>query len=307
MSKKSWKDYLLSSGMPLEYSVIQTLEKLGIRVPREYKYERINETGVPTLFSIDVHATEIDALRNLWLELFIECKYRHEGTRWVFTPEEYHEFFRPTFRDTFVIIDALETNRQVDVDLLNQFSGRYLLCGKGVELLAQDANPKSIEQCVQQLRFGLVDKVIDCIIHQADGLLGRPTPVFVLVPIIVTTAELWRLRSGVSIEDIRNAEELEEIAELKDLLIIHRDPDNQLKRHTQNAFTTCLTAQHKERLDEALKKIGSPGYHNYVDFFSSYYPSLFVTIHYHRFEAAMANLLSFFKKAEIVKSRERPR
>ena len=63
--------------MPLEYSVIQTLEKLGIRVPREYKYERINETGVPTLFSIDVHATEIDALRNLWLELFIECKYRH--------------------------------------------------------------------------------------------------------------------------------------------------------------------------------------------------------------------------------------
>ncbi len=39
-------------------------------------------------------------------------------------------------------------------------------------------------------------KALDSLVHQVDDLLGAPTPLFVIVPIIVTTAELWPLRGS---------------------------------------------------------------------------------------------------------------
>ena len=65
--KKEWKDYLLSSGLPLEQSVIQILRKMGIEWIREYKYERLNENGLPTIFSVDIHAQVIELIASIFL------------------------------------------------------------------------------------------------------------------------------------------------------------------------------------------------------------------------------------------------
>src|SRR5437879_2998035 len=77
MSQKTWKDHLLSSGLPLEQSVIGVLQTLGVNRPREYRYERLNEQGILTEFSIDVFASRMYE-HALVLELLIECKYRHD-------------------------------------------------------------------------------------------------------------------------------------------------------------------------------------------------------------------------------------
>lgn len=67
-SNKSWKDHLLSSGVPLEYSVRRIFEELGIHNPSEYRYVRKTAEGVSQIFSVDVHSKKIDVHRDLRVE-----------------------------------------------------------------------------------------------------------------------------------------------------------------------------------------------------------------------------------------------
>ena len=90
-------------------------------------------------------------------------------------------------------LDQYCLDRQLNRELIGDLRTQYPLCRKGIELLPRDANPKTIEQAVEQLRHAVVAKALDSLVHQVDDLLGAPTPLFVIVPIIVTTAELWRL------------------------------------------------------------------------------------------------------------------
>lgn len=303
MGEKQWKDYLLSSGTPLEYSVLRALADLGIIDPTEYRYERVNEHGVPMEFSIDVWAQEVDTERNLWLEIFIECKYRHDSTRWVFTPVDYSVFEQPSLRDAFITIDELDPTRRFNSAAINRYSQNYPMCGKGVELLKSDANPKSIREAICQLQFGLVDQVVDAIVHQADRLLGTPTPVFLLVPIVVTTAELWRLRSGTTIESIRESSSLEDVAERHDIVLVHDRPNNQLRRHSEHRLDTALKERHKQALERALQSRREGTAAHYVQRFAAAHPSVFVVIHYSRFRAAIERLLSFVKQSSILETR----
>jgi len=300
MSKKSWKEHLLSSGLPLEQSVIQVFQGLGIDKPKEYKYERINENGIPTIFSIDVHATHMHLEHNLWLEIFCECKYRHDGTRWIFTPDEFGRWPRPKFRDTFMVMDQITGRRSINIDKLDSFSRKYDLCGKGIEIFENDANPKTIEQCIQQLSYASIEQALDALIHQVDDLLGTPTPIFVIVPIIVTTAELWRLNSGVTVEDIRRANELYEVAEQRDIMIIYQEPDNKRSQDTLTKFNKSLSDEQKVKIENKLKGTKWRGYHLFATTFSSKYPSLFVTINYKHFSSAMENLMSFFENPALI-------
>jgi hypothetical protein len=80
MSTKSWKDHLLSSGVPLEYSVIRIFEGLGIMNPGEYRYERKTDIGASQIFSVDVQATQYDVGRDLYIECLVECKLLHLDT-----------------------------------------------------------------------------------------------------------------------------------------------------------------------------------------------------------------------------------
>jgi hypothetical protein len=227
MSKKTWKDHLLSSGVPLEYSVRQMFEELGIRDPGEYYYERKTPEGLSQIFSVDVHSTNIDVRRDLRIECLVECKYRHDGTRWVFMPREYGEMFGPDLADLFVTLDQCCIDRELDRRVLTRFEDKYPLCAKGIELLPEDANPKTIEQAIQQLRYAVVAKALDSI---DDQLFHDPTfmtiPIWVIIPIIVTTAELWRLRVGTKIEDVRNAKDITDIADAHDVLVLHQEPDH---------------------------------------------------------------------------------
>jgi hypothetical protein len=294
MSNKDWKDHLLSSGLPLEYSVVQCLRQLGVERPKEYRYERTNEYGIPTIFSVDVHATVIG---RVWLEFFIECKYRHDATRWIFTPDEYGNWLDEGFHDAFIALDQL-TEEYIDSRHIDGYAAKYGLCGKGIELLANDKNPKSIEQCVQQLRFALVEQAVEGLIHQVQELLGKPNPIFVLIPIIVTTAELWRLRPGVTIEDVRGAKDLPEVADVHDCLVLKQPPDNQLSRHTMLRFKHRLSDTDKCEFEKRNR--GSPvGYTNFVSGFSTHYPSLFFVVHYGYLKSALQDLLSIFKNPSL--------
>jgi len=168
MSKKSWKDHLLSSGLPLEHSVIRELKQHGFLSPREFQYERKNEHGVPTLFSVDVEATNILAERKIWLDLLIECKYRHDSTLWVFNPDEYDWGLGIEFYESFIALDALTKPRRLDYMHLNKFADSYSLCARGIELIENDVNPKSIEHSIAQLAYAVPKKAVSALNYQAS-------------------------------------------------------------------------------------------------------------------------------------------
>ena len=256
------------------------------------------------MFSVDIHSTDIDSARNFWLESLVECKYRHDGTKWVFTPHEYYaKIWGPDFQDLFVTLDQCCLDRKLNQDSFSKWDKYYPLCGKGIELLPEDSNPKTIEQAVQQLCYGVVAKAIDALRHQADELLGCPTPIFVIVPIIVTTAELWRLKVGTTVEDIRNAKEIEGVAESHDILVLTQQPDNLDAKHTQVAFQESLSASQTDKLSDLFQQTTNGTLPSFVEHFASNFPSLFIIISYKGFRTEMTKLREFFAKDSVVQSR----
>jgi hypothetical protein len=304
--EKSWKDLLLSSGVPLEHSVEQVLRRLEFHNPREHKYVRADETGAPTVFSVDVRAPRIYADRGLWLDLLIECKYRHPGTRWVFAPQEYDDFlFGPFLRDSFIFLDQTDISRQFEAGVFDKFSDKYPLCKRGIELLPKESNPKTIKQAVEQLRYGVVDRIAEALAYQlSTGERDTRNPLFLLVPIIVTTAELWRMRDDVRIDTIQQAGELSEVAEQFDVLVYREPPDNLAARYAVERIDRELSDKRRENFDRLLKATGHHGYTFFQSWLPSHAPSQFVVIRQPRFEEAMRNLVKFIDRPDLIVPRK---
>jgi hypothetical protein len=300
MSKKTWKDHLLSSGVPLEYSVIRVFEELGIRDTGEYRYERKTLEGVAQIFSVDVHSAKIDVERDLRIACFVECKYRHDGTNWIFMPRDYGEFFGPGFADLFVTLDQCCVNRKLDREILDKFEDRYPLCAKGIELLPDDANPKTIEQAVQQLRYAVVAMAMDAIDDQLFHPPDMTIPIWIIVPIVVTTAELWRLKVGMTVEDVRIAEDIKDVADPHDVLVLLQEPDNLNRKDTTDRFKQRFNSGEQSRLDDLFNQTNNHGFMNFMHSFSARAPSMFIVISYKRVKTAMNNLHNFLANDRLI-------
>jgi len=295
----NWKDALLSSGVPLEYSVRRILESLDIADAREYKYLRPNENGIETQFSIDLRATHINFKTNHWLELFIECKYRKDGTSWIFAPDTFSELSTSPFSSTFVHLDLFSDSGQVNEEVVDKFAHNYTACSKGVELTDAGCNPKSIAQALSQLKYGLVDNFVDCILHQVDHLLGDNSPIFSHAAFVVTTADLWRLKEGVTISDIRAAKDLQDVATNHDLLFCFEPPDNELQRYAEQKFRSSFTTKQIEWMDRVAVARGGHSFQHYTDVLARSYPCYFAIIGLPRLHATLARTMDFFSQEGV--------
>ncbi len=304
-TKKTWKDHLLSSGVPLEYSVARIFEDLGMQGSEEFRYERKNEAGISQVFSVDIGSTQIDLDRNFWFETLVECKYRHDGTRWVFTPSDYVDLRGPEFAELFVKLDIFCADRKFDSEAFNKFEGKYPLCEKGIELLPDKDNPKGIEQAIFQLRYAVVAKAISSLVHQKGGGLGRRDPLFLIVPIVVTTAELWRLIPGTTVEDVRRASEISDVADRQRIVVLRQTPNDTDMIETRAAFARRFNLEGRGMplvLQAAANM--SPRLREFVDSFAANGPSLFVIVQYDEVRTMLENLQGFLASDWIIKLRE---
>ena len=234
MSNK-WKDHLLKSSIPLEYEVKKFLDSKGCVTDFEYSYIKDDENRIPTEFSYDIDASYIKSPH--FIDLMIECKYRHRGTHWVFIPEEYggpDEIYQNAFmhpNDHFCKYKF-------------PFSGLFPiefapLCSKGIEITSKDFNPKSINQAIAQLSYAFPERIADGMLHQIEEL-SLSGFVFYHIPIIVTTANLFRLRSDVDIRTIEKATDLSEIADEHNSLVIKNKIGIQLRHHNQRVLKQTI-------------------------------------------------------------------
>lgn len=308
--KRTWKDYFLSSGLPLEQSVIQTLEGLGVEGLKEFKYERKNEAGTTTLFSVDVYGPQIYhelSRQQLWLEIFCECKYRHDNIKWIFTPHDFGRWPLASSHNMLVSLDKMTGPKVINTSYFSKLTDNFKLCKKGIEIYENDINNKTIEQSISQLRYAVLNMVLDSLSTQVDKLLGPISPLFVILPIIVTTAELWRIDNGVTIKDIREAEGIEKVGNKLNSLIIFDPPDNLYTRYSKEMFDRELTESQKMKIDKRLKKIGNYGYEVYKNSISYQQPSFFFVISYEHFPVIMKELLAYFGDKKLMKKREKPK
>ena len=180
------------------------------------------------------------------------------------------------------------------------------MCEKGIELLQDDSNPKTIEQAWRQLRYAVTAKVLDSIKHQLIMLrsVGDDTHIFVIVPIIVTTAELWRLRSGTTVENIRKAREIVEVADPHDVLVLRKKPDNLDIKHVETAFRDTFAEPQQKKLHALANVSGMDGLPHLLSYLMNK-PSLFLVIRYEAFRSALADLHKFFGQGELVRPRQK--
>lgn len=300
MSNKNWKDFLLSSGLPLEYSVIKILEKLDISSPEEYSYERKNELGLPAYFSVDINAEQYiisnDDVISI-LDLLIECKYRHDDVKWIFTPQKIKSIV-PQPWEVFITLDVLSRKR-IDKKYLTDYINKYSVCRKGIELLSDSFNPKSIDQAIHQLKFGVSKRIIQQYsrqVHSIDSSFDRPVT---LLPIIVTTADLWILKEDISLEELKSENEIENVAIQQDSLLLYHPPDNELVNFTKDRFDSEVNSNDVLKVNKFLKKINTNAIESHRSqkyTISSYYPCYFAIINYKAFEREISNIFKIFKK-----------
>ncbi len=287
MSTKSWKSHLLSSGVPLEYAVIDVLDQLFIKEPIEYTYERKNEVGRDTEFSVDVFATTYLDKTATRCKFLIECKYRHDSIKWVFTPFHLSE---SEAIELEVAIDDFAIDRSKTNFLLDSFYSISDLCYKGIEVSEKDSNSESIKKAVYQIRYAMPDLIYEEVSSQIRLKLSNSKYNFpaVLIRLIVTTAELWQIKSGTSLEDFKSANEIDEVAVKKNMIILHDRPGATYVKYAAAKFISNFDI---EEIDLANKY--SEGIIDYIaEKYFRFPTDLYIVVGYNYLKETLENLIS---------------
>lgn len=290
---KSWKDYLLRSGLPLENDVKNFLDSRGCISAFEFSYLRKNEQNVEKEFSYDIDASWIDVGGNDFIDFMVECKYRHETTKWIFTPQKYggpeeidpNSFMHPC--DHFVPIE---------------FPCKYSfpenlapLCSKGTEITTSGDNEKSINQAVSQLSYAFASKILDAIKTQVNSYLDDDY-IFYHIPVIVTTATLHRLKETVNIDSIKTASCMGEISTEHNCLVLKNTASEHLIEYNRAIFEEYLKKQSKGELIKKLCTFTDDLNHLFSVLASFYCPQVFVIAHFSSLSNGLEHLLDYVER-----------
>jgi hypothetical protein len=241
--KKNWKDFLLSSGIPFEHTVKKLYNDLGCFPIDEFSYRRKNESGIDTFFSIDICATCYFP-GDIRLDFLTECKYRHDSVRWVFTPDEYGESSAHLNNELVIGIDQY-LNKRLDRGKIEELLSEYNVSNSGIEITPDSKNESGIKEGIYQLGYSVIHKIANDI--QRDVITFRNGKevenISLYIPILVTTAELWLLKKGVTIAEIKQADNIEDVCEKTDLVIYHSEPGDELKKYNQSILYSEITLE----------------------------------------------------------------
>jgi hypothetical protein len=270
---KSWKDALLRSGVPLEADVKRYLEKRGCIVNFEFSYLKPDEHEVERQFSCDIDAAYVRPAH--FISLLVECKYRHQGVQWVFVPRDYGG---PDEFDPNLFMHPFDHFVSAEFPFSGLFPRRLApCCSKGIEITNDGANEKSIDQALAQLAFAFAPKVADACEHQVMRLLGGEI-IFYHVPVIVTTAELFRLKDEVSIETIRAAKSLEGVATKHDCLVHSYTAGIELRRYSEKAMEELRRKLGDQTLTKSLSTFTNDLDHFFDVIVGHYCPAAVIVI-----------------------------
>lgn len=193
---------LLSSSLPLEYSLAKELVRKRFSTSADYQCERDEDVDLD--WSVDLYAStfpfQSTTSLNAELDLLVECKYRRPGTVWLFFPDPNRADFSPfRFGGTLHCIDQFSP---YEVGVGDNLEDHYPLCYKGVEIRPEGIEPSGKRKVVDdvELKHGqlqlqwaipkLIDEHVRSALHSlnfgnCDDLLG-----LFFASLLVTTADI---------------------------------------------------------------------------------------------------------------------
>lgn len=216
MSEGKWGESFLKSGLPLEHLTLMTFRSLGWFCDTHIECERKNREGVNTCFELDLKASYHKNNKDTELSFLVECKYHDLSRFWFFLPHE--EKSRWHFDDRVLNIGPLQT-------LAKPRSSTFLELAPTSSwgtVVAEDGSKQkdAVDKAIQQLTNGFVpicmstmfDYNID--FHNVREGYDFQLCSTALIPMIVTNAKIYRLKSTVTdLDIIRNASSPKEIAD----------------------------------------------------------------------------------------------
>lgn len=246
-----WKDFLLKSSLPLEYEVKQKLKELDFWTEYDFSYLRTNENNILTEFSYDIDATKEIGIH--CFELMIECKFRDDSTNWLFLPEKYNDSDRGIGMNSFLNTnDFFYKHEYPDFFKVLNFKETAKLCSKGIEINSSGQNPKTITQAVSQLSFALIEKAVSAFKKQIEQNEENGHFIYHHIPVIVTTANLYRMKNNISISDIRNSTDLTQVADQEKMLLMEPPLSVARRDYAKNKLGEFEKNFSKDELNELL-------------------------------------------------------
>jgi len=238
MNETKWKNFVLKTGLPLEYEVIKIINSIGFRCNGEFPYIKENENGFNTEFSIDIWAEtdlkNINIENNISVSCLIECKYSHRGISWLFMPNN-----NPSSNYLIKIVDhnssVFDSQHSIEKSFLKRNKFNY--CFKGIEIHQNDASDFIIKKGISQLKYALpniASNYLDIHYHV------DPTSIAIILPILVTTADIFLLNKNVTIDDIYNTDIISSIAQLQDAIILSNLEDPLVERYSEKIIIDFL-------------------------------------------------------------------
>lgn len=247
---KTWKDHLLKSGIPFEYEIKNYLEKKGCITDFEFSYLREDENSNIKEFSFDIDSSYIK--NPFYFEFLVECKYRHESTKWVFLPEDYGGIKEIGHLD-FLHLNDLFGGKSFDLKKEFPYSiGK--LCSKGIEITTDSHNPKSIDQAISQLAFGVAEKIVNQYDHHINDVLKMSfsETFFSTIPIIVTTAKLFRINEDSDTKKIMRSSDINEISTEEPCIVLYLKNNIELTNHNREVFIKYFSDKTSEKIQPII-------------------------------------------------------
>ena len=253
---RTWKDALLSSGLPLEYLVAEKLGQNKFHIAGEYSYTRQNEQDINTEFSVDLLAMQSmgDLQGDRWgnLHLLLECEYRRCGTRWIFSPHP-----SPTRHNMdLVTLNQDLCTRRITHRYLSRIYPKVQHCLRGTEFhnTSKKANPNEISHGLSQLYYATPNLVLQSLSHQINATREEDLYIQIICPILVTTATLYILKPDLDLANFYSALDLTEVAEETDALIVDQRPGPQLQKYSENLLGDFL--RENRTIESYMKELG---------------------------------------------------
>ena len=265
MASTKWKDQLLKTSLPLELRVAELLGEMGFWVGGEYTYLRQNQEGADTEFSVDVHVVqELEVSEDRWgsWEVLVECKYSSPGCKWIFLPF-------PKTTDIIIgaiwVTEDLATKRIRDKEPLLSIDRELEYCMKGVVLHDNGVDSNSVTRGQQQLSHAMASLVAQQLSWQLKTRHDEGLGIVLTSSVLVTNAPLYVLQHDSTLNDFREAEELEDVAAPVDALVVYLPFSPHMRRYAKRLLDESVSdGALANRVDGLTGALESRGYERHL-------------------------------------------
>lgn len=271
--QSDWKTHLLRTSVPLEHEAARILTAHNFSVSADYAYSRF-DGALQKEFTVDVRAiTSFDIegslLRQCMLDVLVECKYRVDGTRWLFLP-------RPssTTEGLHNVIQAVDVLSpwHVHDQWWHDAASTAEICYAGVEVgttSSYDEAPQKARAFESQLRHGarqLQYALPPLLAHRArwvalqdpDGNLP-----FFIVPVLVTNVPLIVAHHDFGIDTVKAMRDLDELGQPVPYLIWSAGVGPDFDVHCQRELrilSSIAIGTNMKVVEERRRAAGVPGW-----------------------------------------------